>query len=90
MGKKRTRTSMTSKGERRSVVAGVKAVRQGRTELEKAMNKLKAWRQGKNPWITVPGPASNARMVRVRSNAAWGDPKKVGLLPNIYRGKSEE
>lgn len=89
MGKKRTRSTTVSKGERRNVVAGIKDVRQGRSVLEKMLNKLDAWRQNKNPWITVPGPASNARMVRVRANSVWGDPKKTGLLPNIYRGKAE-
>lgn len=91
MGKKRTRSTVVSKGERHSVSRSiVKAVKQGRSEIEKALNKLAAWRAGKNPWITVPGPSSNMRMVRVRANAAWGDPKKVGLMPNIYRGKNEE
>lgn len=89
MGKKKTRSATTSKGERRNVVAGLKDLRRGRSELEKMLNKIEAWRQNKNPWITVPGPASNARMVRVRSNSVWGDPKKTGLLPNIYRGKAE-
>lgn len=90
MGKKRTRSAVVSKGERRSVVAGVRDVRRSRTELEKSLNKLAAWRAGKNPWITIPGPQSNMRMVRVKANSVWGDPKKTGLMPNIYRGKSEE
>lgn len=91
MGKKRTRSKYTSKGERRSISkATCKAVRQARSETDKAMNKLAAWRAGKNPWITVAGDTSRERFKKVRANSLWGDPKKVGLLPNIYRGKSDE
>ena len=89
MGKKRTRSSVTSKGERRNIVAGVKEVRAGRSEFEKAFNKLKAWKKGQNPWITVPGPGSNMRFVRVRANTLWGDPKKAAY--GIYgKGQSDE
>lgn len=87
MGKKRTRSSITSKGERRNIVAGVRAVRNERSEYEKALNKVKAWKKGLNPWVTVPGPSSNMRFVRVRANAAWGDPRGTA---NIYKGKSDE
>lgn len=91
MGKKVKRKTYTSKGERNAVSRSTtKLMSSTRSEIDKALNKLNAWRSGKNPWITVPGTQSNMRMVRVRANAAWGDPKKVGLLPNIYRGKSEE
>jgi hypothetical protein len=75
MGKKRTRKTVVSKGQRRSIVAGVKEVRRDRCEGEKAYNKLKAWRKGQNPWITVPGPQSNMRFIRVRANGVWGNPK---------------
>jgi hypothetical protein len=77
MGKKRMRKGYTSKSQRRNIVAGVNAVRQDRSELEKAFNKINAWRKGLNPWVTVPGPSSNMRFVRVRANTAWGDPKKI-------------
>lgn len=87
MGKKRTRSSITSKGERRSIVAGVNAVRRDRSEIEKTMNKVKAWKKGLNPWVTVPGPSSNMRFVRVRANTAWGDPRSTA---NIYKGKQDE
>lgn len=87
MGKKRTRSSITSKGERRNIVAGVKAVRNERTGHEKAMNKIKAWKKGLNPWVTVPGPSSNMRFVRVRANTAWGDPRSTA---NIYKGKNTD
>lgn len=89
MGKKRTRSAQTSKGERRNIVAGVKEARRDRSEVEKALNKLEAWRKGQNPWITVPGPASNARFIRVRANNLWGDPKKSNSY-GIFRSKDDE
>jgi len=82
MGKKRTRSTTVSKGERRNIVAGVKEVRQGRNEWQKAINKLEAWRNGKNPWITVPGPSYKEAFVRVRANNLYGDPRYARA--NIY------
>ncbi len=82
MGKKRTRSTVVSKGERRNIVAGVKEARRSRPEVEKALNKIDAWRAGKNPWITVPGPSSNMRFVRVRANTLYGDPRFA--MANIY------
>jgi hypothetical protein len=88
MGKKRTRSSITSKGERHAVARStVRLVREGRSEIEKANNKLRAWKEGKNPWLTVPGPSSNMRFVRVRANNYWGDPRRTA---NIYKGREEE
>lgn len=87
MGKKRLRKSVTSKGQRRSIVAGVREVRASKSPIEKAMNKLNAWKKGQNPWVTVPGPSSSARFIRVRANTAWGDPRHVA---NIYRGKGSD
>jgi hypothetical protein len=75
MGKKRTRKTVVSKGQRRNIVAGVKEVRQDRSEGEKDYNKLKAWGKGQNPWITVPGPQTNKRFIKVRANSVWGNPK---------------
>lgn len=87
MGKKVKRKTYVSKGQRNSVARStVNAVRRDRSEVEKAMNKLNAWRAGKNPWITVPGPSSNMRFVKVRANALYGDPRYA--TANIY-GKSD-
>jgi hypothetical protein len=77
MGKKRTRKTVTSKGQRRSIVAGVKEVRQEKSEGEKAYNKLQSWRKGQNPWITVAGTQTNKRFIKVRANTVYGDPKRA-------------
>lgn len=89
MGKRRTRTATTSKGERRSNVAGVREARQGRSLLDKELMKMDAWKKGKNPWLTVPNPTkgTNQPYIKVRANSYWGDPRKPF---NIYRGKESE
>ena len=76
MGKKVKRKTYVSKGQRDSVSRStVKAVKRDVSAIDKALHKLAAWRAGKNPWITVPGPSSNMRFVRVRANAVYGDPR---------------
>ncbi len=87
MGKKKIRKTQVSKGQRRSIVAGVKEVRAEKSPLEKTMNKIKAWKKGQNPWVTVPGPNTNMPFVKKRANEAWGDPRHVA---NIYRGKTAD
>jgi hypothetical protein len=83
MGKKVKRSTYVSKGQRDNIARStVKAVKQGRSELEKALNKLAAWRAGKNPWITVPGPSKKESFVRVRANSLYGDPRYA--TANIY------
>lgn len=89
MGKKTKRKTYVSKGQRDSIARStVKAVRRGQSELEKALNKLAAWRSGKNPWITVPGPSKKEAFVRVRANALYGDPRYA--MSNIFGNKKGE
>lgn len=88
MGKKRTRSATTSKGERRSVVAGVKEVRRDNTLGKRALNALAAWKAGKNPWITVPGPSTKESFVRVKANNLYGDPRYA--TANIYKNRGDE
>lgn len=85
MGKKVKRKTYVSKGQRNGNIAGVKEVRRSRPEVEKALNKIEAWRAGKNPWITVPGPSKKESMVRVRANALYGDPRYA--MANIFGNK---
>jgi 2'-5' RNA ligase len=87
MGKKKIRKTQVSKGQRRSIVAGVKEVRAEKSPFEKTMNKIKAWKKGQNPWVTVPGPNTNMPFVKKRANEVWGDPRHVA---NIYRGKTAD
>ncbi len=76
MGKKVKRKTYVSKGIHSNVNASLlKAVSRDADPFQKALNKIKAWRAGKNPWITVPGPSSNMRFIKVRANTHYGDPK---------------
>ena len=88
MGKKRSRKTYTSKGTGSNVAkATLKLVRAGRDEVDKAMNVLKAWRAGKNPWVTVPGTRTDQRFVKVRANNYYGDPKG---RTNIFKTKEDQ
>lgn len=89
MGKKRSRKTYTSKGTGSNVSsATLKLVRRERSPFESALNKINAWRAGKNPWITVPGTQSNMRFIKVRANAVYGDPKFAAA--NLFRGRGDE
>jgi P2-related tail formation protein len=88
MGKKVKRKTKVSKGIHSNVTAStLKAVRNDVSELTRALHKLDAWKKGKNPWITVPGTASNARFIKVRANSIYGDPKKSGA--NLFGVKAD-
>lgn len=59
--------------------------------LDKQLNKLRAWRKGKNPKLTIPNPAASATapmtnklFVRKDSNAVWGDPRKQVMRPSRH------
>lgn len=87
MGRKRVRKTKTSKGQRQSIVAGVKEARSSVPEIDRALGKLVAWKKGQNPWITVPGTDKNKAWVKKRANEVYGDPRYVA---NIYRGKNTD
>ena len=71
MGKKKSRASQTSKGERRNVVAGLG---DDRSEMQKVNDKINAWKKGKNVILTVPNPnknETNKRFIRVDAKTIW-------------------
>ena len=76
-GKKSSGKTYVSKGERPNVSRSlIKAYRRDMyTPIEVALNKLEAWKKGKNPWITIPNPEgqSNKPFIRVRANDYYGD-----------------
>ena len=91
MGKKRTRSSATSKGERRNAVNGIKEVKQQLPMIDKYLHKVDAWRAGKNPWITIENKKgdTNKPFIRVSANSLWGDPKKINNF-GIYGAPKDE
>ena len=71
MGKKKSRASQTSKGERRNVVAGLS---DDRTELQKVNDKMKAHLKGKNVMLTIANPNKSETkkpFIRVPAKQEW-------------------
>ena len=71
MGKKKSRASQTSKGERRNVVNGLG---DERTELQKVNDKMNAFRKGKNVMLTIENPnknETNKPFIRVPAKEQW-------------------
>lgn len=90
MGKKRIRKTYRSAGIHSNVAKStLKAVRKDVPLIEKELNKLRAWREGKNPWVTVENKqrGTNRPFYKVRANEVWGNPKTATY--SIYRGKDE-
>ncbi len=68
---KKKRASKTSKGERRSISrVTVGLVRRGKSEIDKGLDRLKAWQKGKNPVL------SRENGEKIRMNSVYGDPRK--------------
>lgn len=85
MGKKRIRKTYTSKGQRPSVSGDIlKSCARDVHPLDRALDKLKAWRLGKNPWVTIKNPErhTNRDYIKVRANSYYGNPKTATY--NIY------
>lgn len=92
MGKKRSRKTYISKGQRPNVTKStLKLAAASVTGFAKEAQLRRAWRRGTNPWITVKNSAlhTNREYYKVRANDYWGHPKKVSKFYNIYKGKSE-
>ena len=91
MGKKRSRKSYKSLGMYSNVSkATLNMVSRTVAEGDKLLNKIKAWRAGKNPWIAVEnkGLKTNQKFTKVRANELYGNPKNATY--GIYRGKGAE
>lgn len=90
MGKKRSRTKYTSKGQRPNVSSSLlKLVSRETSDAAKELNKIEAWKLGRNPWITIAniGGPTNKRFIKVRSNDYFGSHKTASY--GIYRGKEQ-
>ena len=82
MGKKKSRTSQTSKGERssiaRSVVKAVRLQKEIDQPFRKIQAQLDAWKLGKNVVLTIANPnkkETNKPYIKVRAWDAWGSPR---------------
>lgn len=77
MGKKRSRASKTSKGERRNVANGLG---DDRSEIKKILDKMDAFRKGKNVMLTIPNPnkqATREPFIRVSAKEKWRNDKFI-------------
>ena len=71
MGKKRSRASQTSMGERRNVVNGLS---DDRTELQRVNDKMRAHLKGKNVMLTIENPNKSETkkpFIRVPAKEQW-------------------
>jgi hypothetical protein len=57
------------------------SMRAARGIHERALNKIRAWRAGQNPWLTIEStskdPKNNQKTYRVKANDYWGNPKQA-------------
>lgn len=77
MGKKRSRATQTSKGERRSVANGLG---DDRSEIKKILDKMDAFRKGKNVMLTIPNPNKSETkkpFIRVNAKEKWRNDKFI-------------
>lgn len=79
MGKKRLRKKTISKGKHSSMSSALcAAVRAERDPYDVFQNKIDAWKNFKNPWVTIANPVkseTNRPFIRVRANDYFGSPK---------------
>jgi hypothetical protein len=75
-GKKSSGKTYTSQGKHRNVSAStLNAVRAGKREIDKMLDKQRAWLNGSNPWVTIDNPSkeqTNKRRIRVRMKDLMG------------------
>ncbi len=77
MGKKKSRATQTSKGERNNVSKDVsKALRRDymQNDLARLNNQIDAFKRGKNVMVTIPNPntnETNKRFLRVNAKDVW-------------------
>ena len=77
MGKKRSRATQTSKGERRNVANGLG---DDRSEMKKILDKMDAFRKGKNVILTIPNPNKSETkkpFIRVNAKEKWRNDKFI-------------
>ena len=77
MGKKKSRATQTSKGERNNVCKSTtKALRRDymQNDLARLNNQIAAFKRGKNVMVTIPNPntnETNKRFLRVNAKDVW-------------------
>ena len=79
MGRKRSRTSVKSKGSMNSVSKNIKRMMRSDTKADKMrtmLNKLDAWKKGKNVIVHEEGKSTRESVIRKDARDVWGNPNK--------------
>ena len=79
MGRKRSRTSVKSKGSMNSVSKNTKRIMRIEKKadlMQKMLNKLDAWRKGKNVIVHEEGKTTRESVIRKDARDVWGNPNK--------------
>ena len=79
MGRKKSRASVKSKGSMNSVSKNTKRMMRAdkKADLEqKMLNKLDAWKKGKNVIVHEEGKTTRESVIRKDPRDVWGDPNR--------------
>ena len=79
MGRKKSRASVKSKGSMNSVSKNTKRMMRADKKADlaqKMLNKLDAWKKGKNVIVHEEGKTTRESSVRKNARDVWGDPNR--------------
>ena len=79
MGRKRSRNSRQSKGSMNSISKTTKRIMRADNKqdmMRVMLNKLDAWKKGKNVIIQEEGTTTREGMVRKKATDVWGNPNR--------------
>ena len=79
MGRKKSRTSVKSKGSMNSVSKNTKRMMRADKKADlaqKMLNKLDAWKKGKNVIVHEEGKTTRESIIRKDARDVWGDPNR--------------
>ena len=79
MGRKKSRASVKSKGSMNSVSKNTKRIMRKEKKadlMQKMLNKLDAWKKGKNVIVHEEGKTTRESVIRKNARDAWGDPNR--------------
>ena len=79
MGRKKTRKSRQSKGTMNSVSKHIKRMTRAENKqdmMRVMLNKLDAWKKGKNVIVHEEGTTTGESIVRKKATDVWGNPNR--------------
>ena len=79
MGRKKSRKSRTSKKSMNSISKNIKKMMRAEKKADiaqKMLNKLDAWKKGKNVIVHQEGKTTRESVIRKDARDVWGNPNK--------------